>query len=180
MNNSHQALVRYGAIPEVVYFNIETDEPIQRGSSVVVRTSRGEEMGELLQDIQPEIKNDPESGEGQADLAVLREASEEDQKKSALIKSKSSVEFSQWEKRIQDWNLDLVLIDLDSTLNEKSAILYVLNGRGSDCTVLAIKAAASGLGNVHVQPVDENGMIQVLPSGGGGCGSSGGSCGCSE
>ena len=70
--------------------------------------------------------------------------------------------------------LDLQLIDLEWTLDRTKLILYVLNERGPDCTKLALQAAAAGLGLVEVQPVDENGLVAVEPSGG--CGSGG--CGC--
>lgn len=173
----HQVLVRYGAVPEVAYFDIETKETLTRGTTVVLRTQRGEEVGELLEDLIPATNGHGTSQE-QHEQAVIRELNQEDQAKLASRNEKLKSEFSLWEKRIEDWNLELVLIDLEQTLDDRTTILYVLNDRGSDCTVLAIKAAASGLGNIQVQPVDENGEVRVLQSKGG-CGSSDGSCGCS-
>ena len=180
MKKPHQALVRYGAVPEVTYFGIRTAETMNRGTSVVVQTSRGEEIGELLQDVDQADSPASEEEIAAVDLLLIRKATDEDIRKNLAMKNRLSSEYSLWEKRIRDWGLDLVLIDLELTLDEKATILYVLNGRGSDCTMLAIKAAASGMGNIHVQPVDENGEVQVLPSSGGGCCSSGGSCGCAE
>ena len=172
-----QVLVRYGAVPEVAYFDIETKETLTRGTRVVLRTQRGEEVGELLEDLVP-ASNGHGNMEAQSEQAVIRELNEDDNAVLASQNEKMKSDFSLWEKRIEDWKLELVLIDLEQTLDGKTTILYVLNDRGSDCTVLAIKAAASGLGNIQVQPVDENGDVRVLQSKGG-CGSSDGSCGCS-
>jgi hypothetical protein len=63
-------------------------------------------------------------------------------------------------------------------LDRSKLVLYVLNDRGSDCTKLAIYAAAEGLAPVEVQPVNANGLVQLEPAGGG-CGTGGGcgSCG---
>ena len=42
---------------------------------------------------------------------------------------------------------------------------------------IALLAAAAGLGIVHVQPVEADGIVHQPSGGGGGCGSGGGGCG---
>ena len=87
--------------------------------------------------------------------------------------------FDTWCARIQQWNLNLELIDLEWTLDRQRLILYVLYESGPDSTKLALQAAAAGLGIIEVQPVSATGLIQPEPSGGS-CGSGGGGCGCSH
>ncbi|MEZ6046851.1 MAG: hypothetical protein R3C11_14985 [Planctomycetaceae bacterium] len=49
-----QVLVRYGTIPQVERCTVLTTAEIPRGASVVLRTERGEEIGELLQPVAAE------------------------------------------------------------------------------------------------------------------------------
>jgi len=91
-------------------------------------------------------------------------------------RQKADREFFDWQVRISDWGLELQLIDLEWTLDQQNLILYVLNGQNAETTRLALLAAAAGLGIIHVQPVEADGIVQQT-SGGGGCGSGGGGCG---
>ncbi|MFN8705965.1 MAG: hypothetical protein ACK50J_04745, partial [Planctomyces sp.] len=79
---------------------------------------------------------------------------------------------------VREWKLELELIDLEITLDEKT-VLYVLNDRNAETTRLALLAAATGRGIVIVQPVTADGVVPLGSGGGGGCGSGGcGSGGC--
>jgi cell fate regulator YaaT (PSP1 superfamily) len=80
--------------------------------------------------------------------------------------------FLDWVARVRQWDLDLQLIDLEWTHDERKLILYVLNERGAECTRLALQAAAAGY-SVEVQPVSAEGLV-ALPTGGTGCHA----CGC--
>jgi cell fate regulator YaaT (PSP1 superfamily) len=162
-------LVRYGAISEVARFESAAHEPISRGSTVVVRTHRGLEIGLLLEDAPPAAEGGDES------TTLVRAASPEDVARGAELQSRCRHEYDQWHERIRGWNLEIELLDLERTLDGEKLILYVLNGRGSDCTRLALHAAAAGLGIVEVQPVSSEGLVTA--SAGGGCGSGGcGTC----
>ena len=168
---SETVLVRYGAIPEVARFDVSSPEPIKRGAEVVVRTHRGLQLGTLLQPLARYVNG--QNGEPR-DFVVLRPADSTDRQTAHDLRADCDAQFAVWLQRIETWKLDLQLIDLEWTLDRTKLILYVLNERGPDCTKLALQAAAAGLGLVEVQPVDENGLVAVEPSGG--CGSGG--CGC--
>ncbi|QDU79175.1 hypothetical protein Pla110_08800 [Polystyrenella longa] len=170
-----QVLIRYGTISQVERCTVMTAEAIPRGANVVVQTERGEELAELLQSV-------PEGQQASEDEAagtlLLRIATEEEVTQARKLTEKCEEEFPLWQKRIEDWKLQLELIDLERTLDDSLLILYVLNDRGPDCTKLALRVSAEGLGNVKVQPVDADGPVAVTAAVGTGTCSSGGSCGC--
>ena len=73
-------LVRYGAIPEVARFRINSPNPCQRNQQVVVRTHRGVEIGTVLEEVREEINPPKSNGSNNAtaknddrsDFVVLR------------------------------------------------------------------------------------------------------------
>ncbi len=164
-------LARYGSVPQVARFAI-TDEDLSpvRGDQVVVTTDRGEEVAYVLEQLRTAQSEDL-TGE------VIREASVEDLQRVRAYLARANDQFGEWVNRISEWKLQLELIDLEWTLDEK-LVLYVLNERNAETTRLALLTAAKGLGIVHVQPVAAEGVV-MAESGGGGCGSGGcGSGGC--
>lgn len=163
-------LVRCGAIPEVVKAVWNGEAFLSRGVSVVVQTHRGVMLGEVLESVRP--SSEPGANENPPSSQILREETEADRNQISDLRAKARSEFPLWEKRIEQWGLDLQLIDLEWTLDEEKVCLYVLNERGPECTKLALQAAAAGLGTIDVQPVSLEGLV-TLPSGGGGCGSCG-------
>ncbi|MCA9039010.1 MAG: hypothetical protein KDA65_01545 [Planctomycetaceae bacterium] len=170
-----EVLVRYGTISQVERCAILSTEAIPRGASVVIRTERGEELGELLQPVHAGSEIVESNPQG---TVLLRIATDEEMERSRQLQAQCEAEFPLWQQRIKDWELELELIDLERTLDDSLLILYVLNDRGPDCTKLALRVAAEGLGNVKVQPIDANGPVAVTAAVGTGSCSSGGSCGC--
>ena len=161
------AFVRYGSIPEVARFRVDLDPHPLRGAAVVVQSQRGIEIGTLLR----MVKRAENDAPAESDFRLLRRASAEDERIARQIREECRQEFETWQQRIAGWNLELELVDLERTLDREKLILYVLNDRGSDCTKLALFAAAGGFGIVEVQPVNSDG--QVSQPGGGGCGQCG-------
>ena len=156
-------LVRYGAMAEVARFAVEDGIPPTVGEAVVVRSSRGEELGTVVA---------PASAESPADLpAVLRVATAADRDAADRYRAECHGEFPVWQGRIREWGVDLELIDLERTLDGEKLVLYVLNDRGPETTKLALRAAAAGFGVIEVQPVGPEGLIHVAS--GGGCGNCG-------
>lgn len=156
-------LARYGRVPQVARFG-GFGNPPERGAGVVVTTERGQELATVLQRLAVRKTDGSEAG---LTGDVVRLASEEDIATAAILEQRADAGFSDWLARASGWKLQLELIDVEMTLDEK-LILYVLNDRGAETTRLALLAAAAGFGVVHVQPVSAEGVVQ--PSGGGGCG----------
>jgi hypothetical protein len=175
-------LARYGRVPQVARFAGHGPRP-SRGTAVVVRTDRGEEIAETLQLIERSsgvtAAGDTVAVTSAAERPVLtgellRLATRDDQARAAADAVELESAFPQWLRRASEWQLQLELIDLERTLDGR-LILYVLNDRNAETTRLALLAAAAGHGVVHVQPVSAEGILQVN-SGGcgtGGCGSGG-------
>jgi cell fate regulator YaaT (PSP1 superfamily) len=165
-------LVRYGGVPEVARFAHAAAFGVARGMNVVVSTSRGQELGTVLETLAPPREPGVEEVAPTGD--VLRAATDGDLARQRIQREEAQREYPAWEARIAGWNLDLQLIDLEWTLDRSKLILYVLNDRGPECTKLALQAAAAGLGVIEVQPVAAEGLVPRESGGGGGCGS----CGC--
>lgn len=163
-------LVRYGAVPEVARFR--GGEEIPRGTEVVVDTHHGPLVGTVL-DV---VRNRGDEDGPDVESESLRIATPEDLAARGSLRSLAEAEFDDWCRRIQEWNVELDLVDLEWTLDHRTRILYVLSDRGPGATQLALKAAAAGLGVIAVQPVAADGPIPLDL--GGGCGSGG--CGCSH
>lgn len=172
-------LVRYGLIPEVARCWWREETAAVRGEAVVVETHRGRQLGTVVQ-ILPDRPSSPrsasppeEAAPDAAPFTVLRRATPADRQQHAALQAEAQAQYPAWVERIQRWNVDVQLVDLEWTLDRSKLILYVLNERGPECTKLAIQAAAAGLGVIEVQPVSQEGLVSP-PAGGGGCGT----CGC--
>lgn len=157
-------LARYGRVPQVARF-AGFGVPVERAARVVVTTERGQEMASVLQILPGKTKDPAEAG---LTGDVVRVATEDDVAAATVLEEKAEAGFPDWRARAAGWKLQLELIDLEMTLDER-LILYVLNDRGAETTRLALLAAAAGFGVVHVQPVSAEGVVQA--SDGGGCGS---------
>lgn len=162
-------LVRYGQVPEVSRFDLPDEVTLDRGDTVVVETHRGIMLGELLEEVRDSNRDSERE-------KIVRKATDEDLQAHNSNRTKVEQSFNDWCDRIEKWNLDLQLVDLEWTLDGSKLIFYVLNERGPDCTKLALQAAAAGFGIIEVQPIDGDGLVELPPSGGG-CGSGGGGCG---
>ena len=162
------ALVRYGRIPEVARFGLPEGMTVQRGDRVVIESPRGPLIGEVLE----QLHRSPEPDAEQPDTTgpVERLAVEADVDTHRDNDSKASAAFREWAERIQDWGVDVELIDVEFTLDNRTT-LYVLNGRDAEPTKLALRAVTEHLGLIDVQPVTGDG---VVPPQGGGCGTCGG------
>ena len=162
-------LARYGRVPQVARFAAWGEKP-DRTSLVVVSTDRGQELATVLQTLAPNAK----TAEGEVATPtgeLVRIASNDDLARHAADQHTAEVSFSEWTARVEKWKMQLELIDIERTLDDR-LILYVLNDRSAETTRLALLAAAGGFGVIHVQPVSAEGVVQASGGGGGGgCGS---------
>lgn len=179
---SQSILVRYGAIPEVARFAHDLPEPPVRHERVVVYSHRGLELGTTLETVRLAV--DSAAGDASEDglhtgetleHRVLRRATSDDEALHRALRREADEAFAAWQRRIEEWKLELELLDVEWTLDRQKLVLYVLGGRGAETTKLALQAAAAGLAVVEVQPVNADGPIPLATGGGGGCGS--GACG---
>ncbi len=167
-------LVRAGRMPEVERAVVSEGLTVQRGDFVILETPRGPLSGRVLEDISKTWRLVPH--EALPAITIQRLPTEDDEVAIRELESLSAQEFMPWVMRIRSWNLDLELIDLEKTLDREKWILYVLAGRGPDCTKLALQAAAAGFGIIEVQPIQAEGTRPKEEAKG--CGTGGGGCGC--
>lgn len=172
-------LVRYGAVPSVsrARWQVSSDaaagplaEPY-RDACVVVQTPFGEQLGTVLE----AVRATP-GDQATEPLEIVRLANDDDLEWAESAAAECEAAFDEWNARIAQWRLKLELIDLERLRDSGRYVLYVLTDRGSDTTMLALQAAAAGLGEVHVQPVTADGVVTLSSGSGGGCGTGG--CGC--
>jgi cell fate regulator YaaT (PSP1 superfamily) len=158
-------LARYGRVPQVARFAAWGERP-ERNSCVVVSTDRGQELAMVLQTLPVQARTaDGELATPTGEL--LRQASADDIDRNLRDQLEAEESFPAWSARAESWKLQLELIDIERTLDDR-LILYVLNDRSAETTRLALLAAAGGFGVIHVQPVSAEGIVQT--GGGGGCG----------
>ena len=172
-------LARYGRVPQVARFEVteaqfeQYSASLQRGTDLVVTSDRGTELATLLEVVRDALTSEPQRVTG----PVLRIAADEDVQQHNANQRDADIDFIEWQQKLDEWQLQLQLVDLEQTLDRQQTILYVLNGQDAETTRLALLAAAAGMGIIHVQPVSAEGIVQQ--SAGGGCGSGGcGSGGC--
>jgi len=158
-------LARYGRVPQVARFAGWGERP-ERNTCVVVSTDRGQELAIVLQTLPVHARTaDGEQATPTGEL--LRHASADDIELNLRGQRGAEESFPAWFARAEKWKLQLELIDIERTLDDR-LILYVLNDRSAETTRLALLAAAGGFGVIHVQPVSAEGIVQT--GGGGGCG----------
>ena len=120
-------LVRYGAVPEVARFSHEGPDVPSRGTSVVVETDRGIQLGTVLERLKPGF--DPHK-DTETEFKLVRAATDSDLVSARSLLRDCEEAFPQWCARISQWGLNLELVDLEWTLDRQKLILYVLCDRG--------------------------------------------------
>lgn len=169
-------LVRYGVIPEVARYWADDLAGLDRDARVVIQSPRGLEVGTVLQKLPAKASGSNGHGEDEtpAEMLVVRLATAADDATDREHRDECQIGYAEWWSRIQDWQLELELVDLEWMLDRKKLVLYVLAGRGPDTTKLALYAATAGYASVEVQPVSKDGLVPLPPAEGGcGCGSGG-------
>lgn len=149
----------------------EPDAPPSRSTNIASQATSAHATEAVDEAAEAEVDHDSEP------FVTLRPATPGDRARAHRLRDAAQSQYLDWVDRVLRWGLDMELIDLEWTLDEKRLILYVLSGRDAAATKVSLFAAAEGLPNVLVQPVDANGPVPMPPEGGGGgCGS----CGCSH
>ncbi len=163
-------LVRIGLYGEPLQCQAQDRQTYSRRQRVVVETERGEIPAEILREMPADNKT-----EEQPHSCILRAFGPEDFDQAAALQARSADDFAEWRQRIDSWNMQLELVDLEWTLDGKRLMLYVLNERGPETTKLALRASAEGFPHIDVLPVTAEGLLAASADGGGcGCGSNGG------
>jgi cell fate regulator YaaT (PSP1 superfamily) len=116
-------LVRHGAMRFMGEFAAAPDRLISRAETVIVRTERGQEVGEVLCPATAQaVSAIPEPTRGD----ILRVATADDRSKLAHLKDVEKKEFAAGEKLIAQHRLAMQLVDVEHLFGGERIIFYFL------------------------------------------------------
>jgi cell fate regulator YaaT (PSP1 superfamily) len=183
---AHTFLIRYGLMARVGKFSADSDD-FERGETVVIRSHRGTELGEVL----APLSSSGDDGTGAA-ARVLRTAGPDDLEQARRAQSARSSRFELCQRLFQDGVWPMELVDVEPLLDDRRTVLHYLGPHRLDVTGLLSAFRSTYDLDVMLEPVGrdapeaeatgaeadaEEGACGQCGSGGGGCGSGGGHCG---
>jgi len=123
-------IVRYGIMRIVGEFSAKNDEPIERGTSVIVRTDRGVEWGEVLCSASEQTR----SYLGRTDETgrILQIASTDDLRKRDQVVASQKQDFADCGRLIAESKLQMQLIDIERLFGGERLIIYYLSEKRID------------------------------------------------
>jgi cell fate regulator YaaT (PSP1 superfamily) len=123
-------IVRYGLTRIVGEFSAKNDDPIPRGSAVIVRTDRGVEWGEVLcpasEQTRQYLGRTDESGR------ILQIATADDIRKRDQVIAAQRADFIECGRIITDSKLQMQLIDVERIFGGERLIVYYLSEKRID------------------------------------------------
>ncbi len=132
-------VVRYGAMRALGVLSTKGGDQFGRGASVVARTNRGLEVGEVLCEATEESLAQIKSpGSGQ----ILRRMTTQDHNESTHMKTKEREEFEVCRQKVEELKLDMQLVDVEHLFGGERIVVYYLAEQRVDFRDL-VKALAS-------------------------------------
>lgn len=187
---AHLYLIRYGLMAQVGKFSADAAD-LERGTTVVIRSHRGTELGEVLAPLPTSATISPEDTLALASARVLRIAGPDDLEQARQAESSRPTRFELCQRLFQDGVWPLELIDVEPLLDDRRTVLHYLGPHRLDVAGLLSAFRATCDLDVMLEPVgrdvselDEEPEAEEAGCGScgteqGGCGSSGGGCGSS-
>ena len=204
MGDDPAYLVRYGLMGHVGRFSLdpETGQVPQRGETVVIRTDRGLELGEVLAHLAASPSTSPakdERRDGSEDRApvrspaadpdrpeLLRTAGPEDLERARRLETLRHEQFATCRRILEEGGWPLELLDVEPLLDLSTTVLHVLGPRDLDLAL--IRARFRSLSDLDIVfetvgsdfSLDHESAARQLPASPGRCGDcdcSGGGCG---
>jgi cell fate regulator YaaT (PSP1 superfamily) len=126
-------LVRYSATTARVGQFVSVADH-ERGETVVVRTHRGVELGEIL--IQAPTRRDLDPGPDDSLARILRTAGPADLERARAAEQERSRWFPVCLDVIRHSRWDIELLDVEPLLDDRRVVFYYAGSRGFDPTVL--------------------------------------------
>jgi cell fate regulator YaaT (PSP1 superfamily) len=116
-------VVRYGAMRFLGVFSAAAGRECRRGMSVIARTDRGLEIGEVLCEATPEATGrikDPGAGQ------ILREMTAEDRNELTRLERQAREQFDVCRKNIERLGLKMQLVDIEHLFGGERIVVYYL------------------------------------------------------
>ncbi|MFH1302830.1 MAG: Rieske 2Fe-2S domain-containing protein [Planctomycetota bacterium] len=157
-------LVRYGVMGWVDHFEADEDATYAHRERVILKTSRGEEVGEIL--AAAGVQETSVSSAG----TILREFTPADQETLARQEDVRARVFQDCQTLIQERGMPTEIIDCEQLFDQQTVVLYYLGSRMPALEILAQELNANYAWRIVFHPVDEAPAASGCSSGGCGCG----------
>ena len=172
-------LIRYGLTGQVGRFTTDSGTGFERGKTVVVRSHRGTELGEVLIEMPGRTVMDvPAAGTAR----ILRVASDDDLQRARSADLEREARFAACEKIFHDGLWPIELIDVEPLLDDRRTVLHYLGPHRLDVSGLLDAFRSACELDVMLQPVgrdlpDEDAVDDASEHSCGHCSAEGGGCG---
>jgi cell fate regulator YaaT (PSP1 superfamily) len=116
-------IVRYGAMRFLGVFSAAAGRECRRGMTVVARTDRGLEIGDVLCEATPEaVDSIRDPGAGQ----ILREVTPDDRNELTKLQQRAKDQFDICRKNIERLGLKMQLVDVEHLFGGERIVVYYL------------------------------------------------------
>jgi cell fate regulator YaaT (PSP1 superfamily) len=133
-------IVRYGLTRIVGEFSAKNDDPIPRGTAVIVRTDRGIEWGEVLCPASDQTRQ--YLGRSDESGRILQIATADDIRKRDQVIAAQRADFLECGRIIADSKLQMQLVDVERIFGGERLIVYYLSEKRIDFRELVRVLAA--------------------------------------
>ncbi len=129
----HRYLVRYGCTAQIGVFGTIHIADAQRGERVVLQTTRGSELGEILQTSRDSELPARPTGE------LLRRAGEQDEARGRAHREQAHASLSEIQNLLVERGVMVQLIDAERLLDGESLVYYYLGPSSTGLGPLAVE-----------------------------------------
>lgn len=156
-------LVRYSVMGWVDHFSADAEDTYRHRDRVVLQTSRGEELGEILSSIEASDQSATPAG------SILREFTPLDQEQLPVGNELTAEVFRDCRELIQERGMPTEIIDCEQLFDQQTVVLYYLGSRLPALEILAQELNARYPWRIVFHPVDEAPAASGCSDGGCGC-----------
>jgi cell fate regulator YaaT (PSP1 superfamily) len=138
---------------------VRSDAVYRRGSEVIVRTSRGVEVGQVLCEATEDAlshMDQPPNGQ------ILREVTREDANELARIEASRAEKIRTCETQAQELGLDLKLVDIEQLLGGEKIVVYYLAAERVDFRQLVKQLASEFQTRIEMKQIGVRDEAKLL------------------
>lgn len=152
-------VVRHGSMRLMSVVTTRASEILARGVRVIVRTTRGLEVGEILCDATEQaVAQLQDPGQGQ----ILREVSPEDLVEQAHIQARERDEFETCQRYVEQLGLDMQLVDVEHLFGGERIVVYYLAEQRVDFRELVKQLAAEFQTRIEMRQIGVRDEAKLL------------------
>lgn len=156
-------LVRYGVMGWVDHFSAEEEVSYTHRERVILKSSRGEEVGEILSSAEEAANLSSPAG------SILRTFTAADQQTLSQHENVTTPVFQECQNLIQERGMPTEIIDCEQLFDQQTVVLYYLGNRMPALEILAQELNAKYEWRIVFHPIDETPAASGCSSGGCGC-----------